>query len=355
MKNFQKILKNKRIFITGNTGFTGGWASLWLQIIGANLLGFSLPSKTSPSLFEVLNLNRSMLTIFGDICDYNLLKKSLVDFQPDLILHLAAQPLVSEGYDKPIETMNTNIIGTANILEISRYVENLKGVLCITTDKVYKNIEEKKKFIETDVLGGIDPYSASKSAAEIVIECFARSYFNKKTSSPIINVARGGNIIGGGDWSKNRLIPDYVRSVVTNKPLNIRSGHSIRPWQHVLDLVSGYFLILSKLYNGSINEYESWNLGPHEKNNYTVSNILKIMNRVWLNQEINYIKNHIQETKTLYLDSSKAKEILEWETRWETEFSIIKTVEWYKNFYAQPKEAFNTTLNQISEWEGSNL
>ena len=221
MKNFQKIFKNKKIFITGNTGFTGSWASFWLQRIGANLLGFSLLPNTNPSLFKVLNLNDSMKTIYGDICNYNLLKKTLIDFQPDLILHLAAQPLVSQSYDEPLETFNTNIMGTANILEISRYIRNLKGVLCVTTDKVYKNNDNKRKFIETDMIGGIDPYSASKSAAEIIIESYVKSYFNDKSTLPVINVARGGNIIGGGDWSKNRIIPDYVRSITTQKPLNI--------------------------------------------------------------------------------------------------------------------------------------
>jgi CDP-glucose 4,6-dehydratase len=275
--NFEKILKNKKIFVTGHTGFTGSWVCLWLQNIGSKVLGYSLPPHTSPSLFKSLGLDKTISSIYEDIGNYKLLKNSIIAFQPDIILHLAAQPLVSKGYEEPLKTFNTNIMGTANILEISKYIKSLKGILCVTTDKVYKNNENQNEFVETDILGGLDPYSASKSATEIVIESFAKSYFLNNEDFPVINVARGGNIIGGGDWSQNRLFPDYVRSITSNKRLIIRSSSSIRPWQHVFDLISGYFSILASILDKNINKYTAWNLGPHEKENYSVENILHII------------------------------------------------------------------------------
>jgi len=353
--DFEKQLKNQRIFVTGNSGFTGGWACFWLQSIGAEILGYSLPPSTSPSLFKSLNLDKDMKTVFGDICNYELLKKSIIDFQPHLILHLAAQPLVSCGYEQPLLTLNTNILGTANVLEISRNVKSLKGVVCITTDKVYKITKNQKKFVETDIIGGIDPYSASKSAAEIVIECFANSYFSDKKISPIINVARGGNIIGGGDWSENRLFPDYIRSIILKKELDIRSPLSIRPWQHVLDLVSGYFLILNDILEGKIEKYMAWNLGPHENESYTVENVLNIISDNWEKPNINLIKNHLKETQVLTLNSNKAKEILNWEPCWDTKKSIEMTVEWYKYFYNEPKQACQLSLKHLDQWRINNF
>ena len=355
MIDFEPNLKNKKIFVTGNTGFTGSWVCFWLKSIGAEIKGFSLPPRTSPSLFKSLNLDKEMKTIFGDICDCKLLKKSILKFQPDLILHLAAQPLVSHGYDQPLQTFNTNVLGTANILEISRYVKNLKGLLCITTDKVYKNINYKKRFVEDDEIGGIDPYSASKSAAEIVIESFAKSYFSDHKKTSIINVARGGNIIGGGDWSENRLLPDYVRSITSKKQLNIRSSSSIRPWQHVLDLISGYFLILTNILNGQIEQYSAWNLGPHEDKNYTVQNVIEIISDHWDNPNIKFTKNPIKETKNLYLNSNKAKDILNWKPNWETKKSLQKTIEWYKEFYTSPKQVSHMSLLHLNQWRRDNF
>ena len=355
MINFQQELKNKKIFITGHTGFTGSWVCFWLHHIGSEILGYSLSPDTSPSLFKLLDINKKVKSIYNDICNYKLLKESIIKFQPDLILHLAAQPLVGKGYQEPLKTFNTNIIGTSNILEISRYVENLKGLLCVTTDKVYKNNNFKNKFVETDILGGVDPYSASKSAAEIVIESFAKSYFFDHKNFPVINVARGGNIIGGGDWSQNRLIPDYVRSLALEKQLEIRSSSSIRPWQHVLDLVSGYFLILTSILNKKIKEYTTWNLGPHENKSYTVKNVLDIISDNWLNENIIFIENPIKETENLLLNSNKAKEKLNWKPSWGTKKSIEKTVEWYKKFYADPKQAKHISLLDLNEWRSDNF
>ena len=355
MINFEEKLKNKKIFVTGHTGFTGSWVCFWLKKIGSNILGYSLPPPTSPSLFEALNLNKEIKSIYDDINNYKLLKKSIISFQPDIILHLAAQPLVSKGYQEPLETFKTNIIGTANILEISKCIKTLKGTLCITTDKVYKNNENQNRFVETDMLGGEDPYSASKSAAEIVIESFAKSYFSCNKNYPVINVARGGNIIGGGDWSENRLFPDYVKSVISNKQLDIRSSLSTRPWQHVLDLISGYFSILANILDKKINKYSAWNLGPHETENYSVLDVIEIISQYWEKPIIKYVENNIKETKILTLNSNKAKNLLEWEPSWNTRKSVEMTSDWYKQFYNDPRHVNKLSLMQIDEWRNDNF
>lgn len=355
MINFEEKLKNKKIFVTGHTGFTGSWVCFWLKKIGSNILGYSLPPPTSPSLFEALNLNKEIKSIYDDINNYKLLKKSIISFQPDIILHLAAQPLVSKGYQEPLETFKTNIIGTANILEISKCIKTLKGTLCITTDKVYKNNENQNRFVETDILGGEDPYSASKSAAEIVIESFAKSYFSCNKNYPVINVARGGNIIGGGDWSENRLFPDYVKSVISNKQLDIRSSLSTRPWQHVLDLISGYFSILANILDKKINKYSAWNLGPHEKETYTVEYVLDIISNKWKKPTINFSINTFQEINFLALNSNKAKVNLNWEPAWSTKKSIENTVEWYKEFYNDPSNSIDVSLQQLKQWRIDNF
>ena len=355
MINFEKKLKNKKIFVTGHTGFTGSWACFWLHNIGSEVFGYSLPPHTSPSLFEGLNLEKKIKSVYGDICNYKLLKKSIIAFQPDLILHLAAQPLVSKGYQEPLETFKTNIMGTANILEISKSIKTLKGTLCITTDKVYKNNENQNRFVETDILGGEDPYSASKSAAEIVIESFAKSYFSYNQNYPVINVARGGNIIGGGDWSENRLFPDYVKSVISNKQLDIRSSSSTRPWQHVLDLISGYFSILANILDKKINKYAAWNLGPHEIETYNVEYVLDIISEYWEKPKIKFVENNIKETKILTLNSNKAKKLLEWEPSWNTRKSIKMTSDWYKQFYNDPRHVNKLSLMQLEDWRSDNF
>jgi len=343
--NFEKHFKNKKIFITGHSGFTGGWACVWLKAMGANVLGYSLPPNTTPSLFEILNLKNLIPTIFGDICDFELLENTLNKFKPDLILHLAAQPLVSESYQNPISTINSNVVGTANILEISRNIETLAGLLCITTDKVYKPKKNQENFVESDIIGGIDPYSASKSAAEIIIRSYANSFFNNQSVYPNIGIARGGNIIGGGDWSKDRLIPDYVRSIHNKSKLNLRAPNSIRPWQHVLDLLSGYFLILVNLIETKNKKLNAWNLGPQTIENYTVAQIVEIIGRIWEKPEINYVSNCIKETKLLTLNSNKARKKLLWTPSWNKEKSVINTADWYRNYYNNTNNSYESTLN----------
>ena len=245
--SFETQLAGKKVFVTGHTGFTGSWACLWLQSLGANVAGYALPPDTSPSMFEAVGLDKGMATTFGDVADYDALLRALSAFQPELILHLAAQPLVRRSYREPTRTFMVNAQGTAHVLEAARVVKSVKGVLCITTDKVYQNNEWPWPYRENDPLGGKDPYSASKAAAEMIIQSYAASYPWSAGEGPAIATARGGNIICGGDWSEDRLIPDFVRAVVGGGKLTLRYPDATSPWQHVLALVHGYLKILAEL------------------------------------------------------------------------------------------------------------
>ena len=244
---FERALACQRILVTGHTGFTGGWASVWLHSIGCEVVGLALPPDTTPSLFNALELDQKITSILGDIADPQVVEDVIAKHQPDLILHLAAQPLVRRAYREPSRTFMVNAQGTAHVLDAARRHKKVKGVLCITTDKVYRNNEWVWPYREDDALGGKDPYSASKSAAEFIIQSFAASYPWQDGLGPAIATARGGNIVGGGDWSEDRLIPDFVRAVEKNGTLTLRYPDATRPWQHVLALVHGYLLILAGL------------------------------------------------------------------------------------------------------------
>ena len=281
--DFENILSGKRILVTGHTGFTGSWACLWLKSIGVELAGYSLAPETTPSLFEAIGLGADLQSTFGDICDYDHLHAAVSDFQPDLILHLAAQPLVRKSYREPLNTFLVNVQGTAHVLEAARSVKSVKGVLCITTDKVYKNNEWQWPYRENDPLGGKDPYSASKAAAEMVIQSYAASYPWVGEEGPAIATARGGNIIGGGDWSEDRLIPDFIRALVHDGRLTLRYPDATRPWQHVLALVHGYLMILAGLSSSDPGQVaRAWNLGPHDAREYSVREVLELMSGLGL-------------------------------------------------------------------------
>lgn len=353
---FEKILAEKKVLITGHTGFTGSWASLWLQSIGAEISGFSLPPDTSPSLFTELKLAESMPTTFGDICDYEVLKDAISSFQPDLILHLAAQPLVRRSYKEPLRTFLVNAQGTAHVLEAARHIKSVKGVLCITTDKVYKNNEWPWSYRENDPLGGKDPYSASKASAEMVIQSYMSSYPWQENQGPAIAIARGGNIIGGGDWSEDRLIPDFVRAVTQNQSLTLRYPDATRPWQHVLSLIHGYFIILAGLIEDPALVTRAWNLGPEESKQYSVRDVLERMAHYWSRPELDYMDLPLPEASALALDSSLARNKLNWKVNWNTEQVIEKTASWYRDYYKAPHDVLGITLNQINAFrEGLGL
>lgn len=349
--NFESSLAGRKIFVTGHTGFTGGWACLWLKSIGAEVAGYSLPPDTQPALFDAIGLGGDMPSTFGDISDYDRLRESIADFQPDLILHLAAQPLVRKSYREPVRTFLVNAQGTAHVLEAARTVKSVKGVLCITTDKVYKNNEWPWPYRENDPLGGKDPYSASKAAAEMVIQSYAASYPWKEGQGPAIATARGGNIIGGGDWSEDRLIPDFVRAVVNDGSLVLRYPDATRPWQHVLALVHGYLVILAGLVSDDPGSAaKAWNLGPHDAKQYSVRDVLELMSRYWKRPDLDYMDNPLPEAQALALDSSLARNQLNWLPAWDADQVVCETAAWYRDYYADPTAARAITLAQINAW-----
>jgi CDP-glucose 4,6-dehydratase len=349
--NFEQKLAGKKVLVTGSTGFTGGWASLWLNAIGAQVRGFSLSPETTPSLFDATALAADFPTTIGDICDYDAIYDAVRAFEPDLILHLAAQPLVRRSYREPVSTFAVNAQGTAHVLEAARLVKSVRGVVCITTDKVYKNNEWSWPYRENDPLGGKDPYSASKAAAEMIIQSYAASYPFSEGKGPAIAIARGGNIIGGGDWSEDRLIPDFVRAVIDGSPMTLRYPDATRPWQHVLALVHGYLMLLAGLASDTPAPFaRAWNLGPHDLKHYSVRDVLELMSSHWQRPHLEFMDNPLPEAGALALDSSLARNQLGWLPVWDTEAVVAHTAAWYREYYADPSAARAITLKQINVW-----
>lgn len=347
---FEAALAGRKVLVTGNTGFTGGWASMWLESIGAKVAGFSLPPETAPSLFDALALD-GIPTLFGDITETVAVTQAVRDLQPELILHLAAQPLVRRSYREPLRTFEINAQGTANVLEAARKTKSVRGVLCVTTDKVYRNNEWSWPYRENDPLGGKDPYSASKAAAEIIIQSYAASYPWEGGEGPAVATARGGNIIGGGDWSEDRLVPDFIRAVVRGGTLTLRYPDATRPWQHVLALVQGYLMLLAGLVSDSPGRFaRAWNLGPLDPQQFSVRDVLEVMSAHWQRPQIDYLNNPAHEAGALALDSSNARDLLGWRPPWQTIRAVQETVEWYRSYYAEPTRANRITSDQINAW-----
>jgi CDP-glucose 4,6-dehydratase len=287
----------------------------------------------------------------GDVCDYALLLDAVEQFQPEMVLHLAAQPLVRRSYREPVRTFAVNAIGTAHVLEAARTVKSVRAVLCITTDKVYKNNEWPWPYRENDPLGGKDPYSASKAAAEMVIQSYAASFPWATGEGPVVATARGGNIIGGGDWSEDRLIPDFVRAVTSGTTLTLRYPDATRPWQHVLALVHGYMMLLAGLISNSRAQFaQAWNLGPQDPRQYSVRQVLELMAQHWQSPDLLYMSNPLPEAGALALDSSLARNNLGWISPWDTERVVAQTAAWYRDYYKSPSSARDLTLNHIEAW-----
>ena len=348
---FESDLTGKKILLTGSTGFTGGWAGLWLKAIGANVRGFSLAPETSPALFAELGIEHEFDTVIGDIRDYDKIAGAVHAWQPDMILHLAAQPLVRRSYREPLSTFAVNAQGTANLLEAARHVKSVRAVVCVTTDKVYRNNEWEWPYRENDPLGGKDPYSASKAAAEMVIQSYAASYPFSNGEGPAIAIARGGNIIGGGDWSEDRLIPDFVRAVIGGHAMTLRYPDATRPWQHVLALVHGYLMLLAGLISDQPQRYaRAWNLGPHELEQHSVRSVLEMMSAHWTRPHLEFMDHPLPEAGALALDSSLARNQLGWLPVWDTAQVVEHTAAWYREYYATPAAARDITLRQINAW-----
>ena len=347
-------LKGKRVFVTGHTGFTGSWACIWLNQLGCEVFGYSLEPETTPNLFTEAEVAKFVNGKIADIRNFENLREAIVEFQPDLVLHLAAQPLVRRSYRIPRETFEVNAQGTANVLEAIRGVDSIKGVLCITTDKVYKNFETDRQYVETDELGGQDPYSASKAAAELIIASYRSSFETAGTVFPVIAVARGGNIVGGGDWSEDRLIPDYVRAYDSNREMEIRFPSSTRPWQHVLSLVDGYLTILAGMLGPEPTKFDrAFNLGPIEAESFSVDSVLDLMSRYLSGVTIKKDTSELHEAGKLGLNSDLAVKTFGWSPSWDTTEVFEKTASWYKGFLSHDKKALQLCLDQIELWKQS--
>ena len=344
-----KYYKGKRVLITGHTGFKGSWLAYILDSIGAEITGYSLEPKTEPSLFKSLSFSKNFNSIIGDIRDKKKFKQTVYSSNPDFIFHLAAQPLVIESYNNPKETFEINFNGTLNLLEILKELNSSVQVVFVTTDKVYENLELGFPFVETDKLGGKDPYSASKAASEILIDSYSKSFF--KNSDINIATARAGNVIGGGDWSDNRLIPDIIKAKQNNRPLNIRNPKAIRPWQHVLEPLFGYLTLGVALKQNPVKFSTSWNFGPEVEDTKTVKDILNVGKKLEVVGEVIYEDISLIEAQSLKLNITKAKKELSFKPIWKAEQAIKATFEWYNAFYQQnstAKELINKDLQSYS-------
>ena len=352
---FKGIYKDKTVLVTGHTGFIGSWLVLWLQSLGAKVVGYSLESSTKPSLFETLGLENEITHIIGNVQDNQNLSDNIEKYKPEIVIHLAAQPLVRVSYEDPVETFRTNILGTVNILDSIRKSGSVSSCVVMTSDKCYQNLDADRFHKETDPLGGSDPYSASKGAAEIITNSFRNSFFNKSN----IATVRAGNVIGGGDWAKDRIVPDCIRALTTNKKIMVRNPSSIRPWQFVLEPISGILWLGSKLYTKPEKYSEAWNLGPNQTSNITVEKVVQNIIRIWDkdgSEKGSWLdtskesKNQPNESISLLLDSTKALTSLEWKTIYSFETAINQTVSWYKSYYNNDTSMKELSVHQIEQY-----
>ena len=346
----QEFWQGKKVLITGHTGFKGSWLAFWLDLLGAEVCGFSLAPDSQPNLFENLQLESKILSVIGDVRDLENFQKTLESFQPEIVLHLAAQSLVRRSYREPVDTYTTNVIGTINILEAVRKNDFVKSIVIITTDKVYENKEWHWAYRENERLGGFDPYSNSKACAELAVSSYRNSFFAE--SDCLIATARAGNVIGGGDWSEDRLLPDVFRSLIFGDKLEIRNPASIRPWQHVLEPLAGYLKLAQKLYEGEKSFSDAWNFGSEDADAKPVGWILEKIKNVWngdVNWEISQAKQP-HEAKLLKLDSTKAKNELNWLPKLNLEDAINLTAEWYQGF-KDKKDLIELTKSQIEFYQ----
>lgn len=351
--HLRKTLTGKRVFLTGHTGFKGSWMTCWLLQCGCHVTGYSLPAETNPNLFTITQLQDQLTGHhLNDIRDAKSLGDAMLKAEPEVVIHFAAQPLVRRSYDEPEETWSTNVMGTVNLMEAIRNCPTIKAVLVITTDKCYENREWVWGYREDDPLGGHDPYSASKAGAELVVQSYRKSYFSNR--GPLVASARAGNVIGGGDWSEDRLIPDAVRAIEEGKTLMIRSPNATRPWQHVLDCLYGYLLLVAELLEGKSEFASAFNFGPAVGDNLPVEQMLSKLQVYWpelswqIDQDAISLAPH--EANYLYLDSSLSRQKLKWLPHWQLEDALEKTASWYSAIHDDPTQALAFTNQQIKEY-----
>jgi len=346
--------RGKRVFLTGHTGFKGSWLTLWLSELGAEIKGYALAPETSPNLFEVADVQQKLDSEIGDIGDLTTLTQSLQTFNPDILIHLAAQPLVGRSYQQPVSTYATNIMGTVHLLEAARGCSHLKAIVNVTTDKCYENKEWDWGYRETEAMGGYDPYSSSKGCSELITAAYRRSFLQQQGIG--VATARAGNVIGGGDWTPGRLIPDILSAFENKIPVVVRSPQSIRPWQHVLEPLSGYLILAEKLYQQPERYAESWNFGPYEQDARPVSWILDYMVNHW-GQEASWTVDsnpYPHEAQYLKLDISKARSRLNWQPVWSLECTLKRIMQWQQAWLSQ-KSMQSLCLQDIKVFTRQNV
>jgi len=339
LDNAVSFWKGKSVFLTGHTGFKGGWLSLWLHALGARVTGYSLASPSEPNLFQLAGIERIVSSVIGDIRDGEHVKQVLTAAKPEIVIHMAAQPLVRESYVLPVETYAINVMGTINVLEAIRQCPQVRVVINVTTDKCYDNHELGHSFREDDPLGGYDPYSSSKACSELVTTAWRSSYFNPEEYARhrvAIATARAGNVIGGGDWARDRLIPDCINALLENRPIRIRSPHAIRPWQHVMEPLSGYLLLARRLYEQGCDYGGGWNFGSDSDDAWPVERIVRRLCDKWGNSARYVIDpgNHPHEAGYLMLDITKARTRLGWQPHWDLEQALDATLDWVQGYKA---------------------
>jgi CDP-glucose 4,6-dehydratase len=344
----------KKVLITGHTGFKGSWLTLWLKSLGSDVVGYSLDPPTKPSLFNMAQVSRKMISLTDDICDLETLRSTIDQYQPQIVIHMAAQSLVMDSYKNPVKTYATNVMGTVNILEATLNSKSVKVLINVTSDKCYENKEQGQGYQEDARMGGRDPYSSSKGCAELITNAYRSSFFSKSDSfrEVFIASARAGNVIGGGDWANHRLVPDIMRKFMAGDPAFIRNPSYTRPWQHVLDPLNGYLLLAEKLWDEGAQFSEGWNFGPDEAGSQTVSWVADRLKDLWGEdaQWLSDSSSQPHEAKVLRLDCSKAKKHLKWKPKLNLDMALDWTNDWYKA-YQKKQDMQEFTYNQISSYQ----
>ncbi len=348
-EKLQHFYKNKRVLITGHTGFIGSWLTKCLSMMGANILGYSLEPPSKPNMYDEIRLSEGLMDLRKDIRDTESLKKSIQEFEPKIVFHLAAQPIVLKSYDNPVETFETNVMGTVNLLDGLRRIGSVKVIIVMTSDKVYrKNERVHTSYRENDPLGGKDPYSASKSSQDIVVSSFRESYFTELGVG--VSTVRAGNVIGGGDWGAHRIVPDIVRGVTEGNIIRIRNPDYVRPWQYVLEPISGMLMLAQRMWD-DIKFSGEWNFGPNNQREITVKELVDKFLKKWGSGSYTIAKdNEAREANYLQLDICKAKNVLIWSPKYSFEESIEETVEWYNAYYKNKDNINNVTEKQIKTY-----
>lgn len=355
MDNCNNIYKNKKVLITGATGFKGTWLSIWLNKLGAEVIGYSLKASTFPSIFDICNMENRITNIIGDIRDYTNLLSTIDKYKPDVVFHLAAQPLVRQSYKEPIDTYSTNVMGTVNVLESIRKSNSIQVVVVVTTDKCYENKEWVYGYRENDHLGGYDPYSSSKGCAELIVSSYRNSFYNEEGIA--LASARAGNVIGGGDWAEDRLIPDFIRAVSEDRSVVIRNPLATRPWQHVLEPLSGYLKLGALMLQNKKKYSSAWNFGPRDRDVLSVEEILNLSIDCFGKGSIKLDEgDNPHEANLLKLDISKAMSSLKWKPVYDANQAIKKTMNWYKAYYEnKERNMYEYTLHQIEQYENESV